>query len=126
MQYPINGPLPDLPPSNGAQTKQRQMIEMARRDNLTIRQLGCHFAESLGHYLVYGTPQHIADVMEEWYMKEACDGFCVVMPYYPRGVEDAVRYVVPELQRRGLFRTEYEGRTLRENLGLPQPRSQFD
>ena len=67
----------------------------------------------------------IADQMEEWLVTEACDGFNVMFPYLPGGLDDFVDKVVPELQRRGLFRREYEGRTLRENLGLPRPENQF-
>jgi alkanesulfonate monooxygenase len=72
-----------------------------------------------------GTPSTIADQMEEWLTSRACDGFNVMFPYLPAGLDDVVDRVVPELQRRGLFRTEYEGRTLRENLGLPRPENRF-
>jgi len=120
-KYPLDGPLPELPPTNGAQARQKILIDMAKKENLSIRQIGRRFAESLGHNLVWGTPQHIADVMEDWFKTGACDGFCVLLPHFPRGVEDFTGLVVPELQRRGLFRTEYEGRTLRENLGLRAP-----
>jgi len=124
-QYPLDGPLPDLPLSNGAHGRQRRVIEMARRENLTLRQTGRRFAEARSHYLVWGTPEMIVDVMQEWFEANACDGFCIMFPYYRRGVTDFVDLVVPELQRRGLFRTEYEGNTLRENLRLPLPPSQF-
>ena len=76
-----------------------------------------------GHDIVRGTPQTIADHMEKWFMNGAADGFNVMPPYLPGALDDFVAKVVPELQRRGLFRTEYEGRTLRENLGLKRPRS---
>ena len=72
-----------------------------------------------------GTPTMIADQMEEWLVGEGSDGFNVMFPYLPGGLDDFVDQVVPELQRRGLFRREYEGRTLRENLGLPKPRNRF-
>ncbi len=72
-----------------------------------------------------GTPVTIADQMEEWMFSEACDGFNVMFPYLPGGLDDFVERVVPELQRRRLFRREYEGRTLRENLGLSRPLNQF-
>ena len=68
-----------------------------------------------------GTPQTIADQMEEWLMERGCDGFNIMFPYLPEGLDDFVDRVVPVLQKRGLFRTEYEGVTLRENLGLPRP-----
>jgi FMN-dependent oxidoreductase (nitrilotriacetate monooxygenase family) len=125
-KYPLDGPLPDLPLSNGAQARQKRMIDTARKQNLTLRQVGRWFAESRSHHLIYGTPETIVDVMQDWYEQRACDGFCILFPYYRRGVTDFADLVIPELQRRGLFRTEYEGTTLRENLGLPMPRSQFD
>ena len=74
---------------------------------------------------ILGTPETIADEMEDWLTSGACDGFIVMFPYLPAGLEDFVDRVVPELQRRGILRREYEGRTLRENLGLPRPPNQF-
>ena len=71
------------------------------------------------------TPKYMADVMEEWFMQRGADGFTVLQPYYPQPLEDFVELVIPELQRRGLFRTEYTGRTLRENLGVPFPPNRF-
>ena len=101
-----------------------ELIAMAKRENLTVRQI----AGRLGGYgglAVMGTPKMIADQMEEWLVTEASDGFNVMFPYLPGGLDDFVNKVVPELQRRGLFRTEYEGKTLRENLGLPRPENRF-
>jgi alkanesulfonate monooxygenase SsuD/methylene tetrahydromethanopterin reductase-like flavin-dependent oxidoreductase (luciferase family) len=72
-----------------------------------------------------GTAVTIADQMEEWIETEASDGFTVMFPYLPGGLEDFVAQVVPELQRRGLFRREYEGTTLRDHLGLPRPKNRF-
>ena len=72
-----------------------------------------------------GTPTTIADEMEQWLFEEGCDGFNIMFPTVPEGLEDFVGKVVPELQRRGLFRREYEGKMLRENLGLPRPENQF-
>ena len=72
-----------------------------------------------------GTPQTIADQMEEWLVGRGSDGFNIMFPYLPQGLFEFVDRVVPELQKRGIFRTEYEGRTLRENLGLPRPENQF-
>ena len=72
-----------------------------------------------------GTPAMIAEQMEEWLMSEACDGFNIMFPYLPGGMDEFVDMVIPELQRRGLYRTEYEGATLRENLGIPRPENQF-
>jgi alkanesulfonate monooxygenase SsuD/methylene tetrahydromethanopterin reductase-like flavin-dependent oxidoreductase (luciferase family) len=100
------------------------MVDRARRENLTVRQLA-QIAGGYGGLSFTGTPKTIADQMEEWLFTDACDGFNVMFPYVPGGLDDFVDTVVPELQRRGLFRTEYEGRTLRENLGLPRPANQF-
>lgn len=119
--YPIDGPLPDLPPSNAAVARQKMLIDMARNENLSIRELGRRFAGGQGHRLVWGTPQKLAEDMQEWLEAEACDGFCILFPYFPRGIEDFVNLVIPELQKRGIFRTEYTGKTLRENLGIAIP-----
>jgi alkanesulfonate monooxygenase len=97
---------------------------LAAREGLTVRQL----AQRLGGYsglAFVGTPQSIADSMEEWLVEEASDGFNVMFPFVPEGLDDFVDKVVPELQRRGIFRREYEGRTLRQNLGLPRPPNRF-
>ena len=82
-------------------------------------------AGSYGGLSIVGTPQTIADQMEEWLYSDACDGFNIMFPWVPGGLDDFVDRVVPELQRRHLFRREYEGRTLRENLGLPRPENRF-
>ena len=122
-QYPLDGPLPDLPPSNAAQGRQKVLVELARRNNFSIRQLARHAAgASGGHQIVCGTPTSIADRMEEWLTNDACDGFNLLFPYFPSPLEEFVEQVIPELQRRGIYRTEYQGRTLRENLEVPMPR----
>jgi FMN-dependent oxidoreductase (nitrilotriacetate monooxygenase family) len=122
----LDGPLPDpLPESNASKSAQQKLIDMARRDNMTVRQLAQYVGGSFGVLEMIGTPTMIADEMEEWLMTEACDGFNVMFPYLPGGLDDFVDRVVPELQRRELFRREYEGTTLRENLGLPRPKNRF-
>lgn len=124
-RFDPDGPLPDdLPETNGSKSGRERAIAVARREGLTVRQL----AQRLGGYggsAFVGTPETIADEMEEWLMTEACDGFNVMFPFLPAGLDDFVDRVVPELQRRGIFRTEYEGSTLRENLGLPRPENRF-
>jgi len=82
-------------------------------------------AGARGKAVVKGTPKQIADMMEEWFTAGAADGFNIMPPYLPGGLNDFVKYIVPELQRRGLFRSEYEGATLRENLGLRRPQSRY-
>ena len=118
-------PLPeDIPETEASKSGRDRVIELGKRENLTVRQI----AGRLGGYGglgMLGTPAMIADQMEEWLATEACDGFNVMFPYLPGGLDDFVDKVVPELQRRGLFRTEYEGTTLRENLGLPRPENRF-
>lgn len=119
--YPLDGPLPDLPEGPNGKGRFRQMVELARRENLTIRQLVLRFSVSRGHVQVVGSVNTVADVIEQWFVERGADGFNVVPPLLLNGFEDFVRLVVPELQRRGIFRTEYAGATFRENLGLPIP-----
>jgi FMN-dependent oxidoreductase (nitrilotriacetate monooxygenase family) len=123
-QFDLDGPLPEIPESNASKSGRERVIERARRDNLTVRQLA-QIAGSYGGLALVGTPEMIADQMEEWLYRAACDGFNIMFPYVPGGIDDFVDRVVPELQRRDLFRREYEGNTLRENLGLPRPENRF-
>ncbi len=123
-KFDPDGPLPEMPESNASKSGQQRVIEMAKRENLTVRQL----AQRLGGYAglaMVGTPKMIADTMEEWLTGGGSDGFNVLFSHVPGGLDDFVDKVVPELQRRGIFRTEYEGTTLRENLGLPRPENRF-
>jgi N-acetyl-S-(2-succino)cysteine monooxygenase len=119
--YPLDGPLPDLPETNGPKSRQKLVVDLARNGNLTIRQLYLSIAGARGHWQVVGTAEQIADQLEQRFRHDGADGFNVMAPHLPGGLEDFIAFVVPELRRRGLFRTEYEGRTLRENLGLPHP-----
>ena len=122
--FDLDGPLPEIPESNASKSGRERAIELARRENLTVRQL----AQRLGGYgglQFIGTATDIADQMEEWLTSRASDGFNIMFPFLPAGLEDFVDKVVPELQRRGIFRREYAGKTLRENLGLPRPENRF-
>jgi FMN-dependent oxidoreductase (nitrilotriacetate monooxygenase family) len=119
--FPLDEPLPQLPPTEGSTSRQRSIFEKSRREGLTVRQLYLAIAGARGHRFVLGTPNSVADQLEEWFLSEGCDGFNYMPPSLPDGLTDFVELVIPELQRRGLYRTEYEGRTLRENLGLPRP-----
>lgn len=123
--YDLDGPLPDLPPSEQLQSRSRLLIGLARRENLTIRQLAQHVAAGRGHRLVCGTPVEIADEMQLWFETGAADGFNVMPPYFPGGLEDFADRVVPILRERGLFRENYESVTLRGHFGLPRPDSRF-
>ncbi len=117
--YPLDGPLPELPKNDVVGSRSDVMAEVAKRENLTIRQLYQKFAGARGHLELVGTPIEIADTMQQWVEEGAADGFNVLVPYFPGGLNDFVDLVIPELQRRHLFRTEYESSTLRGNLGLP-------
>ena len=119
--YPVDGPLPDIPRNATASTRVDLFVEIARREKLTIRDLYRRVAGARGHCEIVGTPVEVADMMEEWVTGAACDGFNIMPPIFPSGLRDFVDLVVPELQRRGLYRTAYAGTTLRENLGLPHP-----
>ena len=123
-KFDPDGPLPEIPESNQSKSGRERAIALGKRDNLTVRRL----AQRLGGYsglAMVGTAKSIADEMEAWRDAGACDGFTIMFPYLPGGLDDFCTQVVPELQRRGLFRGEYEGKTLRENLGLPRPKNQF-
>ncbi|WP_338806562.1 LLM class flavin-dependent oxidoreductase [Pseudomonas chlororaphis] len=125
-RYPLDGPLPELPlTESGQQSRQKLLTELAGKDNLSLAELGRKIAGGRGHYSLIGTPAQIADELQGWFEEGAADGFNVLVPHLPGGLQDFADAVVPELQRRGLFRTEYEGKTLRENLGLARPKNQF-
>jgi alkanesulfonate monooxygenase len=115
----VDGPLPELDPNRRLVSRAELNLRLAREQNWSIRQLYEETVVSHGHHLVIGTPDEIADDIEMWLEEEAADGFNVVPATLPAGARDFVDFVVPELQRRGLFRTAYEGTTLRANLGLP-------
>ncbi|RID87551.1 FMN-dependent monooxygenase [Peribacillus asahii] len=124
--YDLDGPLPDeIPETNGNQSRRQLIIDLAKREQLTIRQLYLRIAGSRGHRMIFGTPEQIADQLEEWIVNEAADGFNLMFSHFPNSLEDFVKEVIPILQQRGLFRTEYEGSTLRENLGLSQVESRY-
>ena len=117
--YPLDGPLPELPQTqDGQRSRQQLLTDLAQGENLTIRQLYERIAGGRGHFTVVGTAQAVADQMQAWFEQEAADGFNFMAPSLPGGLDDFLSLVVPELQRRGLFRTAYQGTTLREHLGL--------
>jgi len=123
-RFDLDAPLPEIPQSNASQSGRDTLVALARRENLTIRQLA-QLVGGYGGLQMVGTAAEIADTMQEWLETEASDGFNVMFPTVPAGLDEFVDLVVPELQLRGIFRREYEGGTLRENLGLVRPENQF-
>ena len=125
--YPLDGPVPELPATTDrGQAFSRALLDMARRENMTLRDLYNITAAARGHWVIYGTPQRIADTLEEWFCGGLADGFIVMPAYFPGAFDDFVNLVVPELQRRGLYRKDYGGATLREHLGLAPLRAEAD
>jgi N-acetyl-S-(2-succino)cysteine monooxygenase len=120
----IDGPVPVVE-QKGQPSRSQLLSETARAEGLTIRQLYQRIAGGRGHYQVVGSVKDVVDLMEEWFLTGAADGFNVLPPFFPNSLDDFNALVVPELQRRGLYRTAYEGKTLRENLGLPRPVSRY-
>ena len=124
--YPLDGPVPDFPEkTERGQAFSKTLLDMARREKMTLRDLYNVTAAARGHWVIYGTPKRIADKFEEWFTGGMADGFVIMPAYFPGAFDDFVDLVVPELQRRGLFRRDYSGPTLRDHLGLPRPGSRF-
>lgn len=123
--YDLDGPLPPAPPTEGMKSRQALIRQIADENGFTIRQLYQWVASARGHFTIVGTPQTIVDTLQDWFEDGAADGFNILPPWLPTGLNDFVDQVIPELQRRGLFRTAYEGTTLRENLGLPYPENRW-
>jgi alkanesulfonate monooxygenase SsuD/methylene tetrahydromethanopterin reductase-like flavin-dependent oxidoreductase (luciferase family) len=123
--YPLDEPLPPLPENAVISSRSDMIKSWSGAGAPTLRQLYQRFASSRGHSSIVGTPSEVADFMEEWVTTGACDGFNVLPPYFNGGLTDFVDMVVPELQRRGIYRTAYEGSTLRANLELPIPASRY-
>jgi alkanesulfonate monooxygenase SsuD/methylene tetrahydromethanopterin reductase-like flavin-dependent oxidoreductase (luciferase family) len=119
--YDVDGPLPPAPETEGLKSRQLLLRQIADDNQFTIRQLYKWVASARGHYTIIGTPTQIADELQAWFENEGADGFNILPPWSTSVFDDFIELVIPELQRRGLFRTAYEGRTLRENLGLPKP-----
>jgi N-acetyl-S-(2-succino)cysteine monooxygenase len=120
--YPLDGPIPDLPATTDrGQAFSTALLDMARRENMTLRDIYNLTAAARGHWVIYGAPRRIADILEEWFTGGMADGFVIMPAYFPGAFEDFVNLVVPELQRRGLFRKDYAGPTLRDHLDLGPP-----
>jgi alkanesulfonate monooxygenase len=123
---PLDGPVPPLgAEQTGGTGIAKGIAKMAADEGLTIREAYKRILPQMGGNMFKGSVKQIADVMEAWYLGKACDGFMISAPVVPSGLERFVRLVIPELQRRGLFKTDYQGRTLRENLGLKRVPNRF-
>lgn len=115
-QHPLDGPVPELPANANSQSFARTLFAMARRRNMTLRDLYNMAAAARGHWVIWGTPAQIADTLQDWFESGLADGFMIQPAYFPGAFDDFVDLVVPELQRRGIFRQEYAGATLRDHL----------
>lgn len=125
-KFDLDAPFPKIEDTDiNFSSRQQMMIDIARKHNFSIRQLYQYIASARGHWTLIGTPEQVVDQLQEWFENEAADGFNILPPTTPAGLNDFVNLIVPELQRRGLFRTAYEGSTLRENLGLKRPENQY-
>jgi FMN-dependent oxidoreductase (nitrilotriacetate monooxygenase family) len=120
-KYPLDGPIPDLPLPNTSHGFARALLAKGKRENLSLRELYNLTAAARGHWVLCGSVQTIADTFEKWFLEGAADGFNVMPAYFPGAFDEFVDLVVPELQRRGLYRKAYTGTTLRDHLGLSRP-----
>ncbi len=120
--YDLDGPIPaDLKPSDSYYAFAKVMLDKARRENMRLRDVYNLMAAARGHWVLCGTPEYIADTLEAWFTTGAADGFNIMPSHFPDGLTDFVDMVVPILQQRGLYRTEYEGNTLRDRMGFERP-----
>jgi len=122
--FDLDAPLPEIPASNQSQSQRDTLVALARRDNLTVRQLA-RMMGGFGGLEIIGTAGEVADTMQAWLETGAADGFNIMFPTVPQGLDDFVTLVIPELRRRGLVRGAYQGTTLREHFGLPRPDNRF-
>jgi FMN-dependent oxidoreductase (nitrilotriacetate monooxygenase family) len=124
-KYPMDEPVPDLPLPDSSHGFARTMLAKAKRENMTLRDLYNLTGAARGHWVICGTPAMIADTLQEWFEGGAADGFNILPAWFPGGFDEFVDQVVPELQRRGLYRRDYAGTTLRDHLGLARPANPF-
>ena len=123
--FDLDKPLPDIPVNSARVSAVESYVTISRRDGLTMRQMAMRAAAAKHHWTLIGSVQQVADQLEEWFLDGAADGFNLLASDVPHAIADITGMLVPELQRRGLFRREYEGPTLRDNLGLQRPANQF-
>ena len=125
LDQPLPAEVFGRPQVEGAQSRAHLITDLARRENLTVRQLIGRLGGGRGHRTFTGTPEQVADTIQDWFDRGAADGFNVMPAALPSGLQAFADHVIPIFRRRGLFRTEYTGQTLREHYGLPRPASQF-
>jgi len=118
---PLDRPPPESLREQPAWSRLALVLDIADREKMTFGEIAVHYADTYGHQVLVGSPTTIANQMQEMFESKVADGFLLRSPYYPDGIDDISRLVVPELQRRGLYRSAYEGRTFRDNLGLRRP-----
>lgn len=123
--YSLDDKAPPLPTHTELNQSRLKLVSDLAARGLTLRELYLSLATARGHRTVVGTPEQVADAIGEWFLNGAADGFNIMPPILPIGLTDFVDQVVPILQKRDWYRTEYEGRTLRENLGLERPVNRF-
>ncbi|WP_256992390.1 LLM class flavin-dependent oxidoreductase [Paenibacillus sp. XY044] len=125
-KHPLDEPFPDIEHAiRGSRGRFQFVFRKAREEGLTLEQVARWYIASRSHHIVTGTPETIADRLEQWFRGGACDGFNLMAPYMTDGLDDILERVVPELQNRGLFRGDYSGVTLRDHFGLKQPVNRF-
>jgi alkanesulfonate monooxygenase len=124
--YALDEPFPELTADSvGGSSRRHAIAGMAKAEGLTLRQTYERMLPAFGHVVLKGSGSQVADVIEDWYRSGACDGLNVHVGTQPTGLRNFVDYVIPELQRRGIFRTRYEGRTLRDMVGLKRPANPY-
>lgn len=119
--YDVDGPFPEVGETDVGKARLKVIADLAHRENLSIRQLYERIAVSRGHHIVVGSAEQVADDMQQWFEQGGADGFNIMPPTFPQGFAAFNELVVPLLQQRGLFRSQYQGQTLREHLGLERP-----
>ncbi len=126
-KYSLDTPAKEVefPKVNSIQSQFNEMKKIIEEENLKVGDLYTRFFGAAKKDGFIGTPTQVADEMEKWFTEKATDGFMIQFPLLPRDLEDFVELVVPILQKRGLFRLDYEGNTLRDHLGLKKPENRF-
>ncbi|WP_158742679.1 LLM class flavin-dependent oxidoreductase [Acidisphaera sp. L21] len=120
-RFSLDGPVPDLPLPDTSHGFARTMLAKAKRENMSLRDLYNLTGAARGHWVLCGTPESVADTLEQWFVERAADGFNILPAHFPGAFDEFVDQVIPILQKRGLYRTDYSGNTLRDHLGLDRP-----